>query len=65
MGQDSATGACLLADPARPASVAGRSLSRQTLKVGAQYANRVRWDLRGGCSEMGIPTAMPICGTTS
>lgn len=38
--------------------MAGRSLSRQTLEVGAQYANRVRWDLRGGCSAMGIPTAI-------
>ena len=34
-------------------------LLRHQPKVGAQYANRVRWDLRGGCSEMGIPTAIP------
>jgi hypothetical protein len=41
-----------------PSSLAERTLRRQIPKVGAQCVNHARWDLCGGCSAMGIPTAI-------
>ena len=35
-----------------------RGIRRYPPEVGAQCVNRARWDLCGGCSAMGIPTAM-------
>jgi hypothetical protein len=39
-------------------SLAERTLRSQIPKVGAQCVNHARWDLCGGCSAMGIPTAI-------
>ena len=35
-----------------------RGIRRYPPEVGAQCVNRARWDLCGGCSAMGIPTAI-------
>src|SRR5215831_15744600 len=43
---------------AYPPSLAQRALRRQSPKVGAACPNRARTDLCGGCSVMGVPTAI-------
>lgn len=48
----------LVAYPAHPSSLDRCTLHRQTPKMGAQCVNCARWDLCGGCSVRGIPTAI-------
>src|ERR1700687_2828824 len=58
MGTDCSTCSGVLTSTPYPSSLAERTLRRQIPKVGAQCVNHARWDLCGGCSAMGIPTAI-------
>src|SRR3974377_648670 len=58
MGTDYSTRRGVLTSSSYPPSLAERTLRRQIPKVGAQCVNHARWDLCGGCSEMGIPPAI-------
>ena len=58
MGSDDETGRRLAPRTAYPSSLARAALRRHTPKVGAGCPNRARPDLCGGCSVMGIPTAI-------
>src|SRR6266436_2586942 len=58
MGTDSSTCCGVLTSSPYPSSLAERTLRRQIPKVGARCVNHARRDLCGGCSAMGIPTAI-------
>ena len=55
-GQDRCS---LFAEAKNPSSLARHKICRQTPKVGAECVNCACSDLCGGCSVMGIPTAIP------
>ena len=58
-GQDRCS---LFAPPKNPSSLAQCKICRQTPKVGAECVNCACSDLCGGCSVMGVPTAIPPPG---
>src|SRR5260221_12119438 len=60
MGTDSSTCCGVLTSSPYPSSLAERTLCRQIPKVGARCVNHARRDLCGGCSAMGIPTAIGV-----
>jgi len=60
MGTDSSTCCGVLTSSPYPSSLAERTLRRQIPKVGARCVKHARRDLCGGCSAMGIPTAIGL-----
>src|SRR6266481_3530854 len=60
MGADRSTCRGVLTPSPYPSSLAERTLRRQIPKVGARCVNHARRDLCGGCSAMGIPTAIGL-----
>src|SRR5271157_821476 len=57
LGADGSTHRSFLAACPRAAPVAGPTVPRHTLKVGAECLNWARSDLCGGRSAMSVPTA--------
>src|ERR1700676_279317 len=58
VGSDDETGQRLASRAAYPSSLARSALRRQTPEVRAGCSNRACPDLCGGCTAMGIPTAI-------
>src|SRR5262249_39370787 len=58
VGTNREVGRRVAPENAYPPSLAQRALRRQSPKVGAVCPNRARTDLCGGCSVMGVPTAI-------
>lgn len=61
VGTHDQTGCRLASHPKKPSSMARAALCHQIPKVGAVCPNWASTDLCGGCSVMGVSTAIAAC----